>query len=103
MKKFLAIAAIAVAFASCEEKKATDAPATEGTTPTVETPAVTDTTKKADTTAIVAPTATEGASKMEAVKGAVTDAVKEGAAKGTEAVKDAVKEGAEKAVEAVKK
>jgi PBP1b-binding outer membrane lipoprotein LpoB len=98
MKKFLAIAAIAVAFASCEEKKA-ETPATDATTPVVETPATpaVDTTKKADTTAIVAP------SKMEAVKGAVTDAVKDGAAKATDAVKEGVKDAANKAVDAVKK
>jgi flagellar biosynthesis/type III secretory pathway protein FliH len=106
MKKFLAIAAIAVAFASCEEKKA-DAPATD-VAPTTETAAPTTATPdsaalKATADSIAAAAAATTGGKMEAVKGAVTDAVKEGAAKGAEAVKEGVKEAATKAAEAVKK
>jgi PBP1b-binding outer membrane lipoprotein LpoB len=95
MKKFLAIAAIAVAFASCEEKKAenADAPKTDTTAAT----APTDTTapKPADTTAITAPTtatpvdaAKDAAGKM--VDGA-KDAAKDAAGKMVDGAKDAIK------------
>ncbi len=102
MKKFLAIAAVVIAFTSCEEKKA-DAPVVDA--PKVEIPVVAKDSNavKAAADSLAKAAATTGTNKMEAVKGAVTDAVKEGAAKGAEAVKEGVKEAATKAAEAVKK
>lgn len=66
MKKFLAIAAIAIAFTACNDEKKTDTVKTSDTS-TVVTPAV-DTTHKADTATVVKDTVVKTTTTVDTIK-----------------------------------